>query len=146
MDGSEDDEVGEDYVRPPTLMKKKYHKFNLDVDMKDPNFRVGMTFSNCNVFREAIQAHTIKHRRAVKFDKNNKDKIKASCKSEECKWMVYASWLNTDHKTFKVKTLYDEHTCAMTFQNKALSTSFLTKKYLNQWRANPKWTFVGFEQ
>ena len=127
-------------------MKKKYHKFNLDVDMKDPNFRVGMTFSNCNAFRAAFRVHVVKHRRVVKFDKNDKDKIKASCKFEDCKWMVYASWLNTNHKTFKVKTLHNEHTCAITFPNKALNTSGLAKKYLNQWRANQKWSFVGFEQ
>ena len=114
--------------------------------MKDPNFRVRMTLSNCNGFREAVWVHTVKHTRAVKFEKNDKDKIKVSCKSEECKWMVYASWLNTDHKTFKVKTLHAEHKCAMTFRNKALSTYWLAKKYLNQWRANPEWSFAGLEQ
>ena len=60
--------------------------------------------------------------------------------------MVYASWMNIDHKTFKVKTLHDEHTCAVTFRNKAVSTTWLAKKYLNQWRANPNWSFAGFEQ
>ena len=105
-----------------------------------------MTFSNVDVFREAVWAHAVKHKRAVKYDRNNKDKIRASCKSEECKWMVYTLWLNSDQKTFKVKTLHDEHTFAMAFRNKALSTFVIAKKYLNQWRANLEQSFANFQQ
>ena len=65
----------------------------------------------------------MKHGRAVKFEKNEKEKIKAICKAPDCEWMVYASWLNSDHKIFKLKTLHEEHSCAMTFRNKAVSTT-----------------------
>ena len=102
-----------------------------------------MTFSRENVFTEAVRAHAFKYRRAIKFNKNDKDKIKASCKTLECKWMVYAFWMNTDHKTFKVKTIHKEHTCAMTFRNKAVSTSWIVKKYINHWRTNLYWSFAG---
>ena len=34
----------------------------------------------------------------------------------------------------------------MTFRNKALTTSFIAKKYVNQWRANPDWSFANFQQ
>ena len=56
LDGSEygDDEAA--YVRHPTFVKKKYPEFNTKVDMKDPKFVVGMTFSSANVFREVVRA------------------------------------------------------------------------------------------
>ena len=59
LDGLEDDEDGRQYVRPLTFMKKKYHEFNPNVDMKDPNFRVRMELSIYNVFREAVRAHAV---------------------------------------------------------------------------------------
>ncbi|KAL5546151.1 hypothetical protein UlMin_005838 [Ulmus minor] len=137
LDGSEAGDDEDIYVKPPIFSKKKYPEFNSEVDLKDPKFVVGMTFSSASVFREAARAHAVKHRRAVKFEKNDKDKIKAICKALDCKWMVYASWLNSDHKTFKLKTLHKEHSCAMTFRNKVVSTRWIEHKYINHWRANP---------
>ena len=90
--------------------------------------------------------HMLSNIEELWIDRNDKDKIRASCKSEECKWMVYTSWLNSDQKTFKVKTLHDEHTCAMAFRNKTLSISVIAKKHLNQWKANPEWSFANFQQ
>ena len=80
----------------------------------------------------------------MKFEKKYKDTIKVSCNALDCKWMVYAFWMNTDYRTFKLKTLYEEHTCAMTFRNKVVSTTL--QNYLNQYRANPYWNCNGFAQ
>ncbi|KAK4841307.1 hypothetical protein QYF36_002468 [Acer negundo] len=56
-----------------------------------------------DIFRKAIRAHVVKHRRDVKFKKNDQHRIRAICKSEACNWFVYAFWLS-DHKTFQIKT------------------------------------------
>ncbi|KAK1589138.1 hypothetical protein Q3G72_030870 [Acer saccharum] len=68
--------------------------------------------------------------------------VKAVCKSQACNWFVYASWLN-DHKTFQIKTLCTEHTCAMSFKNKFVNSRLIAEKYVDQWRANPDWNFTG---
>ena len=90
--------------------------------MQNPIFMVGQVYSTASIFREAVRAHSIKNQRAVRFDKNknknkNKNKIRVVCKDAQCPWMVYASWLNDDCKTFKVKTVGPDHTCVMVVKN-----------------------------
>ena len=48
-----------------------------------------------------------------------------------------------NQKTFKIKTLNDEHTCAMSFKNKFVSSKVIAQKYVGQWRENPYWNFAG---
>ncbi|KAK3206900.1 hypothetical protein Dsin_020946 [Dipteronia sinensis] len=54
--------------------------------------------------------------------------FKVVCKSDGCKWFVFASWLR-DYKTFKIKTLMDEHTCPMSFKNKFINSKLIAEKY-----------------
>ena len=123
LEGTDDDEEV-----PYKKWKKIINQdFNPEVDMNNPVFRIGMLFSTVFIFRDAIRAHAMKNRRAVKFDFNDKNKIKASCKLPDCQSMIYASWLNIDFKTFKVKILGPDHTYAMTFRNRFLSLEMITK-------------------
>jgi hypothetical protein len=80
-----------------------------------------------------------------KFKKNDPNRIRVVCKDEGCKWFVFASWL-ADHKTFKIKSLLDEHTCVMSFKNKFVSSKFIAEKYVGQWRENPDWNFAGMAE
>ena len=84
----------------------------------------------------------VKHRRDVKFQKNDQHRVRAVCKSQACNWFMYASWLS-DHKTFQIKTLCTEHTCAMSFKNKFVNSKLIAEKYVHQWRANPDWNYAG---
>jgi len=70
---------------------------------------------------KAVRVRAVTNRRAVKFSKNDPNRVRAICKAEGCKWFVFASWLS-DHKMFKVKSLQDEHTCAMVFKNKFVTS------------------------
>ena len=78
--------------------------------------------------------------------KNEKNKVRAICKNAQCPWMVYASWLNDDCKTLKVKTVGPDHTCAMEVKNKFVTSNLIAKKYVHIWRSNPQWTFEAFAQ
>ena len=99
------------------------------------------------VFREAVRAHAINDRRSVQFEKNEKiNKVKSICTVANFPWMVYASWLNDDFTTFKVKTLNPYHKCAMVFKNKFLSSYLIAKKYVDTWRGNLERSFTGFSQ
>ncbi|GMN46133.1 hypothetical protein TIFTF001_015314 [Ficus carica] len=59
--------------------------------------------------------------------------------------MIYAV-MERDGISFKVKTLNDEQTCGLDFSTKKISSWWLAKKYLNQWRANPTWPLSRFKQ
>ncbi|KAK2635121.1 hypothetical protein Ddye_029913 [Dipteronia dyeriana] len=114
-------------VRVQKFMHRTYHEFHPERDMQDPNFKVGMLFGTTDIFRKAIRAHAVKHKRDVKFQKNDKHRVRAVYKSEACNWFVYASWLS-DHKTFQIKTLCNEHTCAMSFKNKFVNSRLIAEK------------------
>ncbi|KAK3182919.1 hypothetical protein Dsin_030205 [Dipteronia sinensis] len=113
--------------------------------MENPIFKIGMEFGSADVFRKVIRAHAMKHKRNIKFQKNDTNRVKAVCKDQSCNWFVFASWLG-DHKTFKIKSLVDAHTCAMNFKNTFVNSKMIVDKYLGQWRENPEWNFAGMSQ
>ena len=76
--------------------------------MQNPVFKLGMEFASSDIFRKAIREHVVKHRGYVKCVKNDPNRVRAMCKAKGCKWFVFASWLS-DHNTFKVNSLQDEH-------------------------------------
>ena len=69
----------------------------------------------------------MKHRRNVKFQKNDKHMVRAVYKSEAYNWFVYASWLS-DNRTFQIKTLCTELTCAMSFKKKFVNSKLIAEK------------------
>ncbi|KAK2638065.1 hypothetical protein Ddye_025860 [Dipteronia dyeriana] len=140
LDGSNGDE---DDARPVRkFIRRRYHEFNPTHDIHDLVFRLGMEFSGAAVFRKAIGAYSVKHRRIIKFKNNDPNSISVVCRDDGCKWFVFASWLS-DHKIFKIKSLLDDHTCVMSFKNKFVSSKFIDEKYVGQWRVNPDWNYTG---
>ncbi|KAI9160190.1 hypothetical protein LWI28_005926 [Acer negundo] len=123
----DDDEV--EGGQPRNFINTRYHEFDPVHDMKNPIFKIGMEFANADVFRKAIKAHAIKHRRNKKFQKNDPNRVKVVCKAKGCNWFVFASWLG-DHKTFKIKSMVDAHSCAMSFKNTFVNSKMIANKYL----------------
>ena len=119
-------------------------EFNDSADMRDPQFVIGMVFPTCESFKKAIKEYSIVKHRKVWLQKNYKERVRAKC-SDGYPWTVFAS-VEKDGLSFKVKTLNDEHTYGLDFSSKRLSSWWLAKKYLGQWRANPTWSFSGFKQ
>ncbi|KAK1591219.1 hypothetical protein Q3G72_004098 [Acer saccharum] len=85
FDGEEDDGGP-----PRKFIKTNFHEFNPRYDLQDPIFRVGMEFGSADLFRKAIRAHAVKHRRVVKFKKNDPNRVRAVCMGEEqvCKFKM----------------------------------------------------------
>ncbi|KAL5540018.1 hypothetical protein UlMin_043973 [Ulmus minor] len=105
-----------------------------------------MIFDSADTFRKAIRAHFVKHKRDVKFKVNDRDRVRAVCNSDGCEWMVFASLMGDDKKTFKLKTLNDKHTCGMVFKNKFVNSRRIAERYVGQWSANPDWNYSGVAQ
>ncbi|KAK4851117.1 hypothetical protein QYF36_012541 [Acer negundo] len=80
LDGSNSEEDDEEPTRK--FIKTNYHEFNPRHDLQDPIFRVGMEFGSADLFRKAIRAHAVKHRRVVKFKKNDPNRVRAVCIGE----------------------------------------------------------------
>ncbi|KAK1589251.1 hypothetical protein Q3G72_031983 [Acer saccharum] len=130
LDGTDCEE--DEGTKPRKFIKTKYHEFNPGRDIGNPIFRIGMVFANADDFRNAIRAHAVKHRRSIKFKKNDKNRIRAVCNDERCKWFVFGSWL-ADGKTFKIKSLIDEHTCAMCFKNRSAAREMIQGSIKDQY-------------
>jgi hypothetical protein len=43
-------------------LHKKFKEFNASVDMKNPEFKMGMVFSDIKEIRKALQAYSIRNR------------------------------------------------------------------------------------
>ncbi|KAJ4760357.1 hypothetical protein LUZ62_070732 [Rhynchospora pubera] len=82
-------EDGSDYAPSDVLLSggetdgeetsRRYPEFNAEIDMKNPQFEVGMIFSSFEEFKTAIREYAIKQRRNVQFEKNDTMRVKAVC-------------------------------------------------------------------
>ncbi|PQQ08089.1 uncharacterized protein Pyn_35940 [Prunus yedoensis var. nudiflora] len=91
------EEYDSDNVQPKydsdddTPMTDRWPEFNPATDMADPEFEVGMKFSDCKVFRAAVREQFIKRNRDVVFVRSEALKLKAVCADPDCSWEIYAS-------------------------------------------------------
>ena len=95
-----------------TPMTDRWPEFNPATDMADPEFEVGMKFSDCKVFRAVVREQFIKRNRDVVFVRSEAFKLKAVCADPDCPWEIYASKMQHE-RTLQVKKYEGEHTCGI---------------------------------
>ncbi|KAL2235253.1 UNVERIFIED_CONTAM: hypothetical protein Sindi_1257500 [Sesamum indicum] len=128
---SDDEENGPNFVA-----------FNPD-QMYDPALELGMIFSSKKEFKKAVQSHAIKNKRTVKFTKNDSFRVYAVCSGEGCEWKIHATKLKNE-QTFQVNLYKDEHTCPQVFKVKNVKTSWLSERYLQDFKSDPKKCVKGW--
>ncbi|CAL2231579.1 unnamed protein product [Prunus armeniaca] len=96
----------------------------VQTDMVDPQFKVGMKFSDCKDFRSVVREQFIKRNRDVVFVRNEAFKLKAVCADPDCPWEIYA------FKMQREKTLQG---------NPIVKSSWLSAKYMETLKSNPSW-------
>ncbi|XP_028070295.1 uncharacterized protein LOC114272787 [Camellia sinensis] len=119
-----------------TSHRRQYLVFNVDSDMHNPQFKLGMEFKSHDMFRDAVKEYAIKWRKHITFTKNDKQKVRAKCKVG-CPWVCYASYVKHDG-LYRIKTL-DEHTCNRSFDVAYVSSKWIVKRYFERIRLNPTW-------
>ncbi|KAL2226798.1 UNVERIFIED_CONTAM: hypothetical protein Sindi_2038500 [Sesamum indicum] len=128
---SDDEENGPNFVA-----------FNPD-QMYDPALELGMIFSSKKEFKKAVQSHAIKNKRTVKFTKNDSFRVYAVYSGEGCEWKIHATKLKNE-QTFQVNLYKDEHTCPQVFKVKNVKTSWLSERYLQDFKSDPKRCVKGW--
>ncbi|XP_011093261.1 uncharacterized protein LOC105173270 [Sesamum indicum] len=111
--------------------------------MYDPALELRMIFSSKKEFKKAMQSHAIKNKRNVKFTKNDSFRVYAVCSREGCEWKIHATKLKNEH-TFQVNLYKDEHTCPQVFKVKNVKTSWLSERYLQEFKSDPKRCVTGW--
>lgn len=83
-------------------------------DMEDPKFHTGQLFQSIDQLKKAVREHSCKHRKPIKFPKNDQTRLLGKCKVG-CPWELYASWDNRT-KCIMVKRYEAKHTCESKWQ------------------------------
>lgn len=122
-----------------------YPVFNEETDLGDPQFELGMLFCSANSFRTAVRKHALVQRRPLKQKRNFGARVQFVCLGSGCSWKIYASKMK-NIPTYQVKTLMPTHSCAPTFDQKQMSSTFLAKHYENDIRMNPTWPLAAFQK
>ena len=107
----------------------RFREFNGAVDMKNPEFKLGMVFSGVKEVRQALQSYSIKNRVKVNKIRNDPKRIEAVCKPG-CTWQLKAS-KDSRNDAFTVKTYVEKHTCRKSYEGKALTANFLCDAFIN---------------
>ena len=119
-----------------------YPEFNEEIDMDDPQFKIGMLFINGPAFRAAIRKHAIVNQRPVRLRKNHGKRIKWIC-SRGCKWKVYATQQQRS-SSFQIRALHKQHTCNPTWDQKQVNSTWIAREYEDEIRMNPDWPVASF--
>ena len=111
--------------------------------MRKPDLVLGMKFPNSKVFREALREYVVNKAVDIKFKLNEKTKISVYCKND-CGWRLYTSVVPGE-LTFQIKTFQSVCTCGKSFQHSQVNSSYVARKYLQDFGKNPKWEVAGVQ-
>lgn len=71
--------------------------------------------------------------------KNDKQRVIAVCNNNEvCPWRIYASPC-THERTWKVRTIRDEHQCSENVRSRQLKANWIARHYYGRIKATPSW-------
>ena len=88
-------------------------------------------------FRSTIRQYGLNDRRAVYFAKNDSQRCQVICE-EGCPFYIWCTRIKNSENV-QIKTLVDKHTCTKPYTNKHATVKYLTKKYGDRIRKDPRW-------
>ena len=86
-----------------------------------------MTFENATEVRESITKYCISRGVALKFVKNERNRIRVKCQ-DQCPFVLLVS-KESSNPGLVVKTLVPDHNCYRIFTNLRASATYLTQHY-----------------
>ncbi|GMY35076.1 gtp-binding protein sar1 [Fagus crenata] len=104
-------------------------------DLDDPVFTVGMYFRDNIELKEVVFAYRLKHGFGLRFTKNERWKVRVRC-VEGCPWKLFAG-RGDDGESFQISSFESVHTCSRAFHSRTVSSRWVAKKYIDQFRINP---------
>ncbi|KAK9929735.1 hypothetical protein M0R45_026821 [Rubus argutus] len=163
--GSEEDENGK-MVPVNKEAKRKFKQFHQEVDMRNPVFEIGMKFPNATVLKNAIREYSVLNKKKIWFELNRRFKVQAKCgwnrpahkknknapkqdrkRRGVCPWRIYASsYDDKSPDSLMIKGLTEEHNCGQVKRVYHLTSTWMAKKYVGEWRLNPNWSVEGFQK
>ncbi|XP_020411286.1 uncharacterized protein LOC18790256 [Prunus persica] len=97
-----------------------------------------MQFANREHLKEAIKEYAIVNGKLLKFDKNDKMRVKVLCSgSGNCAFVLYASGIDKVESTFVVKAIHAEHRVD---RLRYANSTWISQRFCDKMRRNPNWT------
>nr|KAJ0203893.1 hypothetical protein LSAT_V11C500293290 [Lactuca sativa] len=145
LSGSSSDEAN-DGKRRKTI-RAIQRAYENDAALVSEPFYIFQTFSSSKDFKTQVKLHSIRTRREIQLEKNDKNRVRFVCKGtipnlatneeEKCPWVIYCSKWKRDID-WMVKTYTKEHRCLQTRKVKACDYKFLSEHIVQVIETNPK--------
>ncbi|CAI9294422.1 unnamed protein product [Lactuca saligna] len=145
LSGSSSDEAN-DGKRRKTI-RSIQRAYENDVALVSEPFYIFQTFSSSKDFKTQVKLHSIRTRREIQLEKNDKNRVRFVCKGtipnlatneeDKCPWVIYYSKWKSDID-WMVKTYTKEHRCLQTRKVKACDYKFLSEHIVQVIETNPK--------
>lgn len=125
-------------------MHRRKSKFpSYDPFVASPTLSVGMKFHDVIQFREAILSSSIAAQRNIDFIRNTKKFVRARCSQQNCPWKIYGAFIKKSG-SFQIRAYQEEHTCSINFQNKRVTSAWLSKHFFDVIKVMPNLKLANF--
>ncbi|XP_049365842.1 uncharacterized protein LOC125830706 [Solanum verrucosum] len=122
-----------------------FPKHNLKIGAFNPELELGMVFDNKKEFKEAVVENQAKIGKSIRWTKDDRERARAKCRTNACKWRILGSLMQRDISTFQIKTFVSEHTCfGWNYNNKTINSSWIARKYVDRVKSNKNWRISEF--
>jgi len=112
--------------------------FCMPKSMAEYEWQVGTYFVNKEEFIEAIRTYGLQSGRNLKFEKNDKKRVRVVCLGArgKCVWIAYYAYVPI-LKTWQLRKIVDKHTCSREFNNRLINAKWLSGRIEKTVRENP---------
>ncbi len=125
--GSSDPDASDDEQAPA------YDTFKMEELTASYKFKVGLEFKSLVEFKEAIIEWNVLNGFEIKYEKNDKIRVRAICKDKKgiCGFLAFVSQVGDKH-TFRMKRWIGDHTCARKTNNRSATAKWVSKAVLKK--------------
>ncbi|XP_057748079.1 uncharacterized protein LOC130967277 [Arachis stenosperma] len=107
--------------------KPHWPEFDEQYGFGEGRFDLGTRFATIERFKKVVKDSFITEGRELVWIKNDKERVRVGCKSENCPWIAHLSY-NKQLQCFQVKSYRSEHTCARDLGSNAADQHWISKK------------------
>ncbi|GAA0168466.1 hypothetical protein LIER_23178 [Lithospermum erythrorhizon] len=95
--------------------------------------------------KKAIDTYNIKYERDIKYVRNEKERVRAVCKDDNCKWFIYAKRLSGE-TGLQIRKWHLDYTYIPVYDNKTLTSTWLRRHYMKKFRNSPNYKPSDFKK
>lgn len=134
LDGSDDDGT--------SRRSKNYHEFNENHDIRIPiELEKGLMFANTRVFKRAIKWYDVQHVFDFKYKYNDRMRVNAVFKEQDCDWRIYASF-DMKKESIQTKAFKPDYQCGNQYENTRADVEYIATEYMSSFKDDPALTHM----